>query len=150
MPIVSHTPRLRFEYDYSGKTTVLDGAELDILIRQFILHNSQELKKHANVMDSFLLSICFAYQSLYGRDVVVQGELRDLFTPDARKLDLFYKGMFILLCQALYPDEDWEKKLRKKVTFLEVLNEVITLKPNFFGIGIDLNAIFKRFLSRKS
>lgn len=149
MSVVTKEPYLRFEAKQNGVLTVLEGEELERLIKRFYWHHSREIKKHKEPMNAFLLSLARAYQVLYSKDVVRQDDLRDLSTPDARKIDLFYKGMYLLLCEALYPDEDWEKKWLGKGSFMEFVNQVIQLKPNFFGIGVDINAVLRRYLPRR-
>ena len=102
--------------------------------------------KYPEKMTAFTISIVKAFQGLYGKYVVTQVQLRDLSTADARKMDLFYKGHYLLLCEALYPDEDWEALLHKQKSFVEFLNETVSVKPTIWGVGIDINALIDRYL----
>ena len=43
---------------------------------------------------------------------------------------------------------DYIGKSIKKVSATEELNNIVDLKPNFFGIGININAFIKRFLKK--
>lgn len=149
MPIVQKSPHLRFEFTYSGTITVLEGEELARLNSRFFWHYRRQLKRHSEPMTAFLVSVVLAYQGLYGKDIVDQAELRDLTTADSRKMDLFYRGMYLILCETLYPDEDWEKLLYEKASFGEFLNEATILKPNFVGLDVDTSAIVRGRLPRK-
>ena len=149
MPIVQKSPNLRFEFCYGDTVTVLEGAELGRLNSRFIWHFRRELKRDSDTMSAFLISVVHTYDGLYGNDIVSENELRDLSTADARKMDLFYRGMYLLLCKTLYPENDWEALLYRKTSFMEFLTEVVLLKPNVFGVGIDFNAIIRRAFSTK-
>jgi hypothetical protein len=118
VPIVINKPFVRFELRYGRYLTIIEGKEMELLDHEFrrsteyILAN---LKKFGLIADdpelpfvvSMLASIQ-AYHDLYGM-LPTEKEMKKLSTPDARKLDLFYRGMLIQLRLALYPEEDWTK-----------------------------------------
>lgn len=134
---------VRFECDHAGTRTVLEGAELYLLIRRFLWHEARHRRKHGNVEKAFLLAILSAYLGLYGRSVVGEYEMRDLSSAGARKLDLFYKGMLVLLSDSV-PEGGWEAFFGHAPSLFQATNEVLMLKPNFFGIGLDLNFLLRR------
>jgi len=147
MPIISEKPYLRFEYEYDGVITVLEGRELDRLLDNFFRNYDEQRENESNRQKAFTAATLLAYQDLYGEDVICEDDLKKLSTADARKADLFYKGMLLMLYEITYPDEDWEKIFQNKRNNLtELLNEIFMLKPNIFGVGIDVNASIKRFL----
>jgi len=113
-------PELRFEESYNDLVTVLEGQELGELNRLFFKHFRQQ--KGAEFMDAFLASVLGAYSELYGDNIVAEEELQELVKADARKLNLFYRGMYRIMCEALYPDKDWDELLAEEPPPLEIVN----------------------------
>ena len=72
----------------------------------------------------------FACQDLCGKFSVTQEDLRDLSTPNARKMDLFWRGKMVTLCKILFPDEDCE-------SFYNSENVGIAEKFEYMMKGID-------------
>ena len=112
MPIVIRKPELRFERKYKNRLTVLEGAELSCLMDKFF-QRFRRIKKSDSFEKELLLSVCHAYFGLYGRDVVSDEALKSLSTADARKMDLFYKGMLAIITETLYPKSKHSNKLPK-------------------------------------
>ncbi|MCB0079264.1 MAG: hypothetical protein KDD73_17850, partial [Anaerolineales bacterium] len=46
-------------------------------------------------------------------------------------------------------DEKFLQSIKETNSFLEVANEVVSLQPNFFGFGINLNNLINRFIGRQ-
>lgn len=116
MPIVMTKPFHRFELKYGKYFTVLEGTELDALFDAYSIYtirlteNAQEhgisTEEPNWPMTVSMLSSINAYLTVYP-DSVSMEELGNLSTPDARKMDLFYRGMAICMRYAFYPDENW-------------------------------------------
>ena len=108
------------------------------------------------MLDATCIVIILAYQAVWGKDVVYLEDLENLSSPDARKLDLFYKGMMIYQVEALQshgvvePDIDPEELFGQKESILESLNDVFILKPSIFGFGININEIIKNHLDKSA
>jgi len=91
---------MRFERKYGNLLTVLEGRELENLWEAFVKEHQNALRKH-KFEDAILIATAKAYQRLYGADVVCQSELKKCSTPDARKLDLFYRSVYNYFIQAI-------------------------------------------------
>lgn len=103
MPLVIGKPEIRFQRKYKDRWTVLEGSELGALLKHFFHHMRHRTKKGDDVEKAMILSIAHAFHSLYGRDIVTEDELKHLSTPDARKMDLFFRGITQLLAKASTP-----------------------------------------------
>jgi len=113
MRLIRH-PQIRFEHSYSGVFTVLEGAELSDLFENFFRHIKSKRKKTHDFWERMFLSVCRSYESVHGTGVLseVLELLKDKQNPirdaDARKFDLFYRGMLRSLLEVGYPDRDWQ------------------------------------------
>lgn len=150
MSIVYKEPYIRFEKEYHGIITVLEGAELSSLLSRFFWHFRREMKKCNDFGEALFLSVLRAYQNFYSIDILDEAILKDLRDPDARKVDLFYQGMIFCFTSLMYPEVDWEKEWGIKGAVLSRLNKMIQLKPNLLGIGVDFNSIIEFLLSKKN
>ena len=160
MPILTLHPHYRIQFTYGDTVTVLEGRELELLHETFERIHEDALRKlpdnrdNDRVMSELLLSIVRAYQDLYGWEVVTQEDLRRLSTPDARKLDLFYKGQMIALATALYPNDNWERIwFEGAQSPLSGVWDAVEIKPGAFGVSIDLKKLFSQsraFFRKKS
>ena len=93
---VIRKPQLRFERVYKGALTVLEGAEL--IAAFFARLWSPEPADPHDPGDRLLLSVGRAYIDVHGKPVVrrafaLEARGRGHTDADARKLDLFYRGM---------------------------------------------------------
>ena len=107
MRIIRH-PQIRFEHSYSGVLTVLEGAELSELLESFFAH----FRKHREIHDFWqriYLAVFRAYESVHGSGVMYEamhrlGEKRNPHKDaDARKADLFYKGILWSILEIAHP-----------------------------------------------
>jgi len=130
--------------------TVLEGAELETLLRRFLWHSRRAQRTHDKAIP-LIFAVCAAYKSVHGHEAINQalGELEagKLTSPDARKLDLLFRGIVEMLVPKAHRKDPWYRELPTR-SVLEALNEAVVLRPNLFGIGLDFNAIFRRVLAR--
>lgn len=160
MSILMLHPHYRMQFIYGDTVTVLEGRELELLQAAFKKFHTLHIgdlpanPENDRLMSVLLLSVVKAYQDLYGKDVVCQEDLRRLSTPDARKLDLFYKGQMVALATALYPNDNWERIWFESDTMpLAGVWDAVEIKPGTFGVSIDLKKILsrsKKYFRRKS
>jgi hypothetical protein len=92
MPSVLREKPLRFRRRYGKHLTILEGGGLGTLLNNF----RKEIHVQKDMLDdedAFIAAIAKSYYKMYGRDIVTEDELKKCSTPDARKMDLFYRGM---------------------------------------------------------
>jgi hypothetical protein len=108
MRVIS-SPQIRFEHRYSGRLTVLEGAELSELLESFFKQFEKEPKKTKDFSERLFEAVLQSYVSVHGKEVTYQAAcmLKKKSNPyrdaDARKLDLFYRGMLQLMKDVFYP-----------------------------------------------
>lgn len=141
MKLLETYPYVRFQYDYNGSHTVIEGAELDLLFRRSIMFMKQYLKQGEEFLSALLLGTLKSYMKTYSIDILDEKLLKELIDPDARKTDLLYRGLLTSFATVAYPEQDWNKIFGKKKSIVEIINEIVELKPNFFGIGVNLNNV---------
>ncbi|MDG4562463.1 MAG: hypothetical protein P9E88_14335 [Candidatus Competibacter sp.] len=170
MPVVNEKAN-RFQFTYDGLVTVIEGSEFDALEYHFrelfekeINRVGSEHLEKGSDRNTFVLDmlgassvVCLqAFQAVWGYESVYLEELEELSTPDARKMDLFYKGKMITQVWVLQdykvidPELDAEELFGKKKSIIESLNDVFILRPSLFGIGLDINVIIKKHLESKA
>ncbi len=143
MNLVEQKPYLRFQKCYNGVTTVLEGQELDSLLSRFFWHYRREVKKSDSFMAALTLCVIKAYQGYHSVDVCQEALLTELVNPDARKVDLLYHGILYCFASVIYPETDWNAEWSDKESVIKQLNQTIELKPNIFGVGINLNKVIE-------
>lgn len=145
MQILTSKPELRFQFRHNGKLTVLEGAELGLLIKRFFQQIRRVAKKEKEFMPAFVAAILGSYWQTYGADVVSEDDLKMLVSADARKLDLFYRGMLLVFYEAQSPVEKRavERLLGSEKSMWEVADELIEIKPGLFGVSLDVNKLVK-------
>ena len=104
-------PVLRFEHSYRGKVTVLEGAELGRLIEAFIKLMNRRTSK-MEPMEKVVRASLAAYEKVHGGQLEDE-ELRSLKSADARKVDLFFRGVCRVLSEISSDMEKKKKKARK-------------------------------------
>ncbi len=103
-----------------------------------------------NITAAVIFAVCAAYKGLYGaaRVGAALDDLEELTSPDARKLDLFFRGVLTAIGEAAHPEH--QKSLTrifgKPRGFAAAMNDALMLQPNIFGVGINLNEILTRIL----
>jgi len=142
MPIVTTHPELRFEYKHGKTLTVLEGEELQRLISKYFATLKRQ-RRGTDWFDALLVSALAAFKCVYGRAIVSADDLDDLSTADARKMDLFYRGMYIMAAKHFYPEEDWESVLHPEKTFLKFAKSGKSKRAS-----IDANAAIERLIKR--
>ena len=143
MNIVTDTCGLRFERSYNDIYTILEGEELQNLFTLYLrVYDSQTIedKKSGKAL---VYSVVNSYLFMYPGCVVTEEDLAELNTGDSRKMDLFFRGILELYSGLAGFDDEITGKINKFDSVLSVLNEMIEIKPNFMGVGLNLNAIFK-------
>jgi len=79
-----------------------------------------------DIMGQVILSVFLSFRRLYGkRWWVTEEELKGLASPDARKIELFYKGMLKML--------NAESRRRNRAQGLMKVKS----KPGSFGISLN-------------
>lgn len=146
--IVNDEHGLRLERKYGSVLTVLEGHELSRLIRRFFWHYDRLAKNSTRDGEAFVKAVFAAYRGLYGPDAVYDEELRDLSTPDARKIDFFYRGLLSLAAENI--DNESTEGASIKKSLLAAVNDVLVLRPSLFGIGLDLNALIRKAIKTRN
>jgi hypothetical protein len=98
-------------------------------------------KNGEEFMSALLLGTIKSYLKTYSRDILEEKLLTELIDPDARKVDLLYRGLITTFATAAYPEENWNKIFGKKNSTIETINQILYLKPNVMGIGININNV---------
>ncbi len=148
---ITYTPEIRFEKTHPNHITVLEGSELNLLLKHCMKYFKKYHKKGKKFNEIMILSSTKAYDTIYGNVANLLDELENssLITGDARKLDLLYQGFYSIVGKALYPDINWDEELNKKESPIEILNRIVELKPNIVGIGVNINELIDKLILKK-
>ena len=148
------SPELRLEDCRAGMATVLEGAELACLLQFFVEGFKGQIGETDDFWETFLLSILRSYERLYEKVVVSQAldalehPSRTAASADARKLDLFFRGMLWMMAEVRYPEEKWESVFGNSTSILDIIRESVSFKPSIFGFGIDVKLLIEKVWKR--
>lgn len=83
-------------------------------------------------------------------DRLAEGSLRILFPLDRIKKNFPSVDQFLsqLVAFARDGDKEFPNSIKEINSLFEAANEVVSLQPNFFGIGLNLNNLINRFIGR--
>lgn len=84
-------------------------------------------------------------------DHLTDESLRILFPLNKIEANFASVDQFLsqLVAFARNGDEEFLRNIKETNSLLEVANEVVSLQPNFFGVGLNLNNLIDRFISRR-
>lgn len=83
-------------------------------------------------------------------DRLTENSLRILFPLNRIETHFTSGDQFLsqLVAFAKDGDEEFLNSIKEINSLLEAANEVVSLQPNFFGIGLNLNNLINRFIGR--
>jgi len=90
---ITEKPEWRFEHTYNGQLTVLEGAELSRLFLEFIKASEELSEPYPDPNERFVLAVFLAFKNANWLEPFTAEELTNLTTANARKVDLFLRGM---------------------------------------------------------
>jgi len=69
MKILETKPFVRFQYDYNGSLTVIEGSELDVLVHRSLTYLKQFQKEGEEFSSALLLGTINSYMKTYNIDI---------------------------------------------------------------------------------